>query len=385
MQRVIDAPKSYARLPLGISAKRVSGVNGMDMHVLTAGEDNAARGTLVLLHGFPELSFSWRHVMVPLAHAGFYVIAPDQRGYGLTTGWDRGPDADVRSFSMANLVDDVVRVLQQMNVGDVAAVVGHDFGSVVAARCALLRSDVFPAVVLMSAPVSPVMPLGAAVQFFASIAAGLRTLDPPREHYQCYLSGDNAEHEMLASPQGLADFLRGYFHAKSGDWRGNDPYPLGGMSPEDFAHLPTYYVMRADVGMAQTVTPYYEDYAQGERCSWLSDDELAVYADTFATSGFQGGLNWYRCVTQGVGEESLASFVGEPITVPAAFIAGERDWGIHQTPGALSAMQTIGCTDFRMLRLVRGAGHWVQQEQPEAVVEALVEFIDALDGGTPRA
>jgi pimeloyl-ACP methyl ester carboxylesterase len=150
------------------------------------------------------------------------------------------------------------------------------------------------------------------------------------------------------------------------------------MSPEDLAQLPTYYVMPADVGMAETVTPYYEDYVRGDGCSWLSDDELAVYAATFAASGFQGGLNWYRCVTQGGGEESLAAVVGAPIVIPATFVAGERDWGIHQTPGQLAAMQTVGCTDVRLLRLVPGAGHWVQQERPDAVLDALVEFLDGI-------
>jgi pimeloyl-ACP methyl ester carboxylesterase len=349
-------------------------VNGLDVHVLTAGEVDAPRGALVLLHGFPELSFSWRRVMVPLADAGFYVIAPDQRGYGLTTGWDRTFDADIRDFSGGSLVADVVRLLERMSVTNVAAVVGHDFGSMVAARCALVHPDRFPALVMMSAPMSAVTPPGSAPQFFASLRAGLRALDPPREHYQCYFSESHAEPDMLGSAQGLTAFLRGYFHGKSGDWRGNDPYPLAGASPADFAQLPTYYVMPADIGMAQTVVPYYEDYASGDGCAWLSDDELSVYADTFGASGFQGGLNWYRCVTQGIGEEALAEFVGQPITVPTAFIAGARDWGIHQTPGALAAMQTSGCIDFRLLHLVDGAGHWVQQERPAAVVDALLAF-----------
>lgn len=376
VRTVIDAPRTYPGLVRDIEAKRVPDVNGLDVHVLTAGEPDAPRGTVVLLHGFPELSFSWRDVMVPIANAGFYVISPDQRGYGLTTGWDRRFDGDVASFSAANLVADVVALLHRMDVRRVSCVVGHDFGSLVAARCALLHPGLFESVVLMSAPMSPVTPPGAARQFFAAIKAGLRALDPPREHYQCYFSERRAEADMLASPRGLAAFLRGYVHGKSGDWHGNDPHPLTGATAEDFAQLPTYYVMPADIGMVETVVPYFEDYLSGDACEWLTDEELSVYVDTFVGSGFQGGLNWYRCVTQGIGEEALASVVGQPITIPAAFIAGTRDWGIHQTPGALATMQTAGCSDFRMLQLIDGAGHWVQQEQPVAVVEALLAFLD---------
>ena len=375
---MIAAIHTYAGLPSGISAFDVKDVNGIDQHVLTAGETTASRGVLLLLHGFPELSFSWRHVMVPLAEAGFYVVAPDQRGYGLTTGWDGEGAGDVESFSAAALVQDVVRLLDRMQVGAVATVVGHDFGSLVAARAALLRPDIFKSVVLMSAPMTPVPPIGAVAQLFESLASGLRGLDPPREHYQCYFSGNSAEDDILNSEQGLVAFLRGYIHGKSGDWHGNKPHALGGMTPEDLAELPTYYVMPAGVGMAKTIAPYYEDYLEQGACRWLTDEELAVYAATFAASGFQGGLNWYRCLTQGIGEDALSGFVGAPIAVPAGFVAGDRDWGVHQTPGAFDAMQTRGCADFRGAYFVEGAGHWVQQERPQAVVDALLQFAEGL-------
>lgn len=330
------------------------------------------------MHGFPEMSFSWRHVMVPLADAGFYVVAPDQRGFGLTTGWDRRFEGDVGSFSAANLVEDLVQLLGRLELDAITTVVGHDFGSLVAARSGMTRPDVFRSVVLMSAPVGPVAPMGAIAELFKSVAAGLATLDPPREHYQCYFSGADAERDMLECEQGLVAFLRGYIHGKSGDWEENDPQPLGGMTPQDLAELPPYYVLTAGTGMARTVTPYYEDYVARGGCSWLTDAELEVYAATFAATGFQGGLNWYRCLTAGIGEDAFAEFVGAPITVPAGFIAGARDWGIHQTPGAFEVMQTRGCADFRMLRLVPEAGHWVQQERPEAVVTVLVDFVDGL-------
>ena len=139
-------------LPPGIRARIVDNHNGLRVHVLEAGYESADRPALLLLHGFPELAYSWRHVMLPLAQAGFHVIAPDQRGYGRTTGWDADYDGDVASFRLLNLVRDALGLVAAIGHASVAAVIGHDFGSPVAACCALVRPDVFRSVVLMSAP-----------------------------------------------------------------------------------------------------------------------------------------------------------------------------------------------------------------------------------------
>jgi pimeloyl-ACP methyl ester carboxylesterase len=122
------------------------------MHLLEAGFEGQDRPCVQLLHGFPELAYSWRKVLLPLAAAGFHVIAPDQRGYGRTTGWDGNYDGDLHAFGMLNLVRDTLGLVSALGYRTVAAVVGHDFGSPVAAWCALIRPDVFRAVVLMSAP-----------------------------------------------------------------------------------------------------------------------------------------------------------------------------------------------------------------------------------------
>jgi pimeloyl-ACP methyl ester carboxylesterase len=142
----------------------VEGINGLTMHVLEAGFENQDRPCVLLLHGFPELAYSWRKVMPAIAAAGFHVIAPDQRGYGRTTGWDGDYDGDVDSFRMVNLVRDALWLVSALGYRSVAAVVGHDFGSPVAACCALIRPDVFRSVVLMSAPFGgpPPLPLDAA-------------------------------------------------------------------------------------------------------------------------------------------------------------------------------------------------------------------------------
>src|SRR5688572_25288450 len=132
-----------APLPPGIRSRFASDVNGLRMHFLEAGFETADRACVLLLHGFPELAYSWRKVMLPLAEAGYHVIAPDQRGYGRTTGWDGDYDGDLASFRMLNLVRDAMGLVAALGYRSVAGVVGHDFGSPVAAWCALVRPDVF--------------------------------------------------------------------------------------------------------------------------------------------------------------------------------------------------------------------------------------------------
>src|SRR6202795_5025547 len=139
-------------LPAGIRSRFVENINGLRMHVLEAGFETKGRPCLLLLHGFPELAFSWRKVMPALAAAGYHVIAPDQRGYGRTTGWDSSYDGDLAAFRLLNLVRDALGVVSAFGYRAVDAVVGHDFGSSVAAWCALVRPDVFRSVALMSAP-----------------------------------------------------------------------------------------------------------------------------------------------------------------------------------------------------------------------------------------
>src|SRR3954468_6580680 len=130
-------------LPAGVRARLVPGVNGLTMHVVEAGFEVPGRPLLLLLHGFPELAYSWRKVIVPLAEAGFHVIAPDQRGYGRTTGWDPDYDGDLASFRMLNLARDALGLVAALGHSSAATVIGHDFGASVAAYCALIRPDVF--------------------------------------------------------------------------------------------------------------------------------------------------------------------------------------------------------------------------------------------------
>jgi pimeloyl-ACP methyl ester carboxylesterase len=385
------APLADAALPSGIRSRFVEGINGLRMHILEAGFEREGRPCVVLLHGFPELAFSWRKVMLPLASAGFHVIAPDQRGYGRTTGWDAAYDGDLRSFRLLNIARDTLGLVSALGYRSVASVVGHDFGSPVAAWCALVRPDVFQSVVLMSAPFPgpPTLPYNTAsgatdgkaksASSGASVHEQLAHLDPPRKHYQWYYSTREANADMQHAPQGVHDFLRAYYHYKSAGWAGNNPVPLKSFTAGELAKLPTYYIMELHKGMAATVAPEMPSPAEIASCQWLTEQELKVYSTEYARTGFQGGLSWYRCRTQNVDTAELELFSGRRIEVPSLFIAGRKDWGIYQVPGSIERMQDSACTRMRPCTLVEGAGHWVQQEQSQKVSELLIEFLQQRD------
>ena len=343
---------------------------------------------MLLLHGFPELAYSWRKVIIPLAEAGYHVLAPDQRGYGQTTGSDNQFNGDVASFRLFNLVRDAMGVAFAFGHAQVQCVVGHDFGSSVAAWCAVIRPDMFKSVVLMSAPFAgtPSLPVAGSGKASAAtqrkgVAAidhsALASLNPPRKHYQWYYSTEPANENMWHSPQGLRQFLRAYYHHKSADWADNQPRPLATWSAEVLAQLPTYYVMHQSAGMAETVAAEMPDTNSIGANQWLPEPELTVYVDEYTRTGFQGGLNWYRCVTSGAHIAELQTFAGLTIDNPSMFIAGASDWGIYQKPGEYESMQSSACTAMTGCHLVNGAGHWVQQEKSEEVNRLLIEFLAA--------
>jgi pimeloyl-ACP methyl ester carboxylesterase len=139
--------------------------------------------------------------------------------------------------------------------------------------------------------------------------------------------------------------------------------------------LPHYYVMPAGLGMPAAVAAHAPKAAAAARCAWLPDEDLAVYTAEFSRTGFQGGLNWYRCITDPAQMRELQLFDGACITVPACYIAGAADWGIYQSPGAFERMQREVCTRMSGINLLPSAGHWVQQEQPTQVSSLLIDFL----------
>jgi pimeloyl-ACP methyl ester carboxylesterase len=199
-------------------------------------------------------------------------------------------------------------------------------------------------------------------------------LTPPRKHYHAYYSGRDANDNMRNGPQGLHDFLRAYYHYKSADWAGNKPHPLAAWTATELARLPTYYVMNFNEGMAETVAPHMPSAAAIAACPWLPDAELEVYSSEYRRTGFQGGLNWYRCRFVAEFNAELEIFSGRTIDVPSCFIAGRSDWGVYQRPGDFERMQGRVCTRMQACHLVEGAGHWVQQEQADEVARLLIDF-----------
>jgi pimeloyl-ACP methyl ester carboxylesterase len=365
----------------GIRQRTLSDINGLCVRVLEAGYETPGRPAVLLLHGFPETAYSWRKVMVPLANAGYHVIAPDQRGYGYTTGWDDRYDGDVASFRTHSLARDALGVVSALGYRSIAAVVGHDVGSMMAAYCTLVRPDVFRSLVMMSFPFDgpPEIPFDSADRPPAprppSLDEQLASLPRPRKDSTAFFSTPEANADMLHAPQGLHDFLRAYYHAKSADWPENHPHQLASGSASELATLPGYYVMDRDLGMAATVAPYMPTTAQIAANRWLPDQELAVYVRAFERTGFQGGLNWFRCHSGSIGKTEIEFFAGRTIDAPSCFISGVADWGAYRTPGALERMQTVTCTRMEGVHFIQGAGHWVQQEQPERVNTVLLDFL----------
>lgn len=386
MQKNTQVVYGKTSISPGIRSRFLNIPNGLKIHLLEAGFSGRDKPCVLLLHGFPELAYSWRKVMLPLAKAGFHVIAPDQRGYGRTTGWDSDYDGDLRLFRFLNLVKDTLEVVLKLGFHSVATVVGHDFGSPIAAWCSLIRPDIFRSVVLMSSPFggppSIVPKIAQKTSKRSSISTNihkdLAVLKQPRKHYQLYYSTREANSNMRNCPQGIHNFLRAYYHYKSADWKQNKPFPLSSWTAIELAKLPTYYIMDFDKGMAETVAPHMPSPTEIMSCNWLSEEELQVYSSEFNRTGFQGGLQWYRCARDEKISAELEIFTDLKIEVPACFIAGKSDWGVHQKPGIFEVMQTTVCSQMRAVNLIDGAGHWVQQEQPKKVSDLLINFLGQL-------
>jgi pimeloyl-ACP methyl ester carboxylesterase len=395
-------------IPAGIRSRIITGVNGITMHALEAGFESANRPGVLLIHGFPELAYSWRHVMVPLANAGYHVIAPDLRGYGRSGGTDVKFDDDLAPFSTLNRVRDMLALVAAFGHRFVAAVAGHDFGSPTAGWCALTRPDVFRSVVMMSAPyggapafaranpdelrrgepaaarqnqselrranpqIAPSSPV-------RSLDDELAALPEPRKHYQAYYTTREANENMWHPRQGVHNFLRGYYHMKSADWPANKPFPLTANTAAELAKLPRYYVMDLNKGMAESVANEMPTADQIATCAWLTEEELKIYSGEYGRTGFQGGLQSYRVGRVPRLGAELQLFAGRTIDVPSLFLSGTSDWGVYQRAGSLDAMRRA-CTTFDGVELIDGAGHWVQQEKAAVVAGRLVTFVRAHAG-----
>jgi len=246
-----------------------------------------------------------------------------------------------------------------------------------------MRPDIFVKVVLLGHPFtgSPRLPFDISPEDEGQppkldMQAQLAQLSPPRKHYRWYYSTAEANKEM-APREGLHEFLRGYFYLKSAD-ANNEPHPLDDTTATELAKLPHYYMMPKKLGMRETVAGDMteEETANMRKMSprWFPDSDLEIYVNEFARTGFQGGLNWYRIMTDPELQKDVDIFAGKKIEVPVLLVSGTKDWLIYQTPGALEKMEQA-CTEFRDISWIEGAGHWPQQEQPEQVTEQVINFL----------
>lgn len=326
-------------------AHRTVEANGIRVHLAEQGE-----GPLVLFcHGFPESWYSWRHQLAALAAAGYHAVAPDMRGYGQT---DRPESID--QYTLLHLVGDMVGVLDAL--GEPAAViVGHDWGAPVAWHAALTRPDRFRAVVGLSVPFIP-------RRSTRPTSAMPRTADAI--FYQLYFQEPGvAEAELGREPR---ETMRRVLYWGSGD------------SPRS-----THTVGSGGVGMVRPERGFLGDRDTPSTLpGWITEADVDFYAREFARVGFRGGLNWYRNIDRNW--ELLAAWTGAKVTVPALYVAGERDLvlGFRGMAELLPALQLF-VPRLQQSLILPGCGHWTQQERPAEVNAALLGFLAGLEKERP--
>ena len=309
------------------AADRLVPVNAIDMLVAEEG-----RGPLVILcHGWPELSYSWRHQMPALAAAGFRVAAPDMRGFGRTSA-----PLDVGAYSILDMVGDMVALVAALGE-EQAVIVGHDWGAQVAWHCALFRPDVFTAVAGLSVP------------------PGRRGSGPPLE---------------MLKAQGIGNFYWHYFQEPGIAEREFESDVDRTMREVLFGRGLSLMVDpgRGFLGAPGTPEPLP---------SWLREEDVARFVEAFARTGFRGGLNWYRNIDRNW--QLTAPWQDARILQPALFIAGARD-AVIRGPIGEKRLRDMDAVVPRLSKklIIEGAGHWIQQERPADVNAALLEFLQQL-------
>lgn len=311
-----------------MSSSRTLFLNGIEFYLLEAGE-----GPLVVLcHGWPELSYSWRHQIDALARAGFHVVAPDMRGFGKSSA-----PADIEAYSIFHTVGDMVALVAALGESN-AAIVGHDWGAPVAWHSALFRPDLFTKVAGMSVP-PPFRGRG-------------RPLASLREN-------------------GITNFYWQYFQAP-------------GVAEAEFER-DVGRTMRALLGrgFSDPSASLFVDTGKGflgdtpadrPLPNWLSEADLAFFVGTYQQTGFRGGLNWYRNID--CNWELTAPWQDAQIRQPSLFVAGAQDSVITGLIGAkrVTEMERV-LPNLKAKLIIDGAGHWVQQERPDEVNAALIAFL----------
>jgi pimeloyl-ACP methyl ester carboxylesterase len=309
-------------------SSRTISAGGIELFLLEEGE-----GPLVLLcHGWPELSYSWRHQIPAIAEAGFHVAAPDMRGFGRTSA-----PPDVASYSIFDHVGDMVALVAALGEKR-AMIVGHDWGAPVAWHAALFRPDVFTAVAGLSVP-PPFRGKG-------------RPLDTLRD-------------------SGITNFYWQYFQTPGvaeAEFERDVDLTMRTLLGRGFSDPAASLFIEDGKGFLGDVS------AAGPPPDWLSAADLAHFSGAYKKSGFRGGLNWYRNIDRNW--ELTAPWQGAQIHQPSLFIAGSKDSVVTGLIGAkrVADMERV-LPNLRQKLIVEGAGHWIQQERADAVNAVLIEFL----------
>jgi epoxide hydrolase A/B len=320
--------------------------NGIRMHVAECGS-----GPLVIMcHGFPESWYSWRHQLHALADAGFHAVAPDMRGYGQT---DRPESID--QYTLLQLVGDVIGLCDAFD-GQQAVIAGHDWGAPVAWNCALLRPDRFRAVIGLSVPFLP-RPKARPTSLMPESADAI--------FYQLYFQAPGvAEAEF---EEDVRRSLRSLLYSASGD----APRREIAASPSAGVSSDVGMVPRQGGGfLSRLVDP-------ASLPPWLNEEDINFYTQEFTRTGFRCALNWYRNIDRNW--ELSAPFAGARVTVPALYIAGDRDL-VVAFRGMDKLIPNLGhfVPQLRGTLILPGCGHWTQQERPQEVNSAMIEFLQRL-------
>ncbi len=312
------------------------------MHIAEQGS-----GPLVILaHGFPELWYSWRHVLPALATAGYHAVAPDMRGFGQT---DAPPNID--DYSHLQIAGDMVGLVHALGY-EHAVIAGHDHGSPAAWNAAILRPDMFRAVILLSVPYiirGPVNP-----------AEGVRRSIPPgQQFYMSYFQKPGvAEKELEADP---ARAIRMFLYSLSGS-------------------IPKEHKWRYVFGENEKALDGCTDPTQLP--AWLKPEDVEYYAKEYARTGFRGGLNWYR--VQETFWRQTPFLTGRKLLQPALFIAGAEDAVVEFLRPAVDNLEQSVPNLWKKV-LLPGVGHWTEQEAPAEVSRLMIEFLVAHALGVPRS
>ena len=317
-------------------ARRSIRTNGISLSVVEAGPIGSDAPLVVLCHGFPELSRSWRHQIPALAGAGFHVVAPDMRGYGQS---DSPPDP--ASYDMVSLADDLAGLLDAMD-RERAIFVGHDWGAAAVWSLATVHPQRARAVAALSVPYRP--------RGSRPPTSTLKFLFGDTFFYMLYFQAlGPADEELARDPR---SFLARFYYSASGD------------APAGFSTVRDYRGTELSDILDEAPDPFP---------AWLTPEELDHCASEFVRTGFTGGLNYYRAMDRTW--ERTAHLAGATVKQPALFVAGDRDPVLRM--GGPSVM-TGWVEDLRDVVLIPGAGHWIQQERPSQVNDALIGFIRGL-------